>query len=246
MNYISIINLIFDCIILIMVLCVCFMYIISALYSRIMKKRQNKYKVNQTGNPEIAANAKQGGVTVTIKEYMSGLCRYATIFTGKIPSHTVRKFLYRNVFCMEIHKKAVIYGGCEFRAPWNISIGKSIIGLGSILDGRNGIEIKNNVCTATECYIWTEQHDINDPMFGTSKKENKKVIIDDHAWITSRTTILPGVHVGEGAVVAAGAVVTKDCEPFSVYVGIPAKKIAERNNNLKYELCENNSFYHFY
>ena len=58
--------------------------------------------------------------------------------------------------------------------------------------------------------------------------------IDDYAWICSRSIILPGIHIGEGAVVASGAVVTKDVEPYSVVGGIPAKKIGKRNPNLNY------------
>jgi len=60
------------------------------------------------------------------------------------------------------------------------------------------------------------------------------VEIGDYAWVCSRSIILPGVKVGEGAVVACGAVVTKDVEPYTVVGGIPAKKIADRNKNLEY------------
>lgn len=135
---------------------------------------------------------------------------------------------------MIIGEKAIIYGGFEIRTPWNIEIGEgSIIGDESKLDGRNGIKIGKNVNFSTGVWIWTEQHDINDPLFATND-EGGKVIIDDHVWISARTTILPGTHIGEGAVVAAGAVVTKNCDEFSVYGGIPAKKIGERNTDLKY------------
>ena len=72
------------------------------------------------------------------------------------------------------------------------------------------------------------------------------VNIKDHAWISSRSTILPRVTVGSGAVLACGAIATKDLEPYGVYAGIPAKKVSDRNNNLKYSLGKNNSFWHFY
>ena len=60
--------------------------------------------------------------------------------------------------------------------------------------------------------------------------------IGNRAWIGPNTVILHSVHIGEGAVVAAGAVVTKDVEAFSIVAGIPAKKIGERNKNLKYKM----------
>lgn len=50
------------------------------------------------------------------------------------------------------------------------------------------------------------------------------------------TLILHSVEIGEGAVIAAGAVVTKSVEPYSIVAGIPAKKIGERNKTLKYEM----------
>lgn len=60
-------------------------------------------------------------------------------------------------------------------------------------------------------------------------------VYDDRAWIGPNTIILHSVHIGEGAVVAAGAVVTKDVEPYTIVAGIPAKKVGDRNRDLKYE-----------
>lgn len=54
-------------------------------------------------------------------------------------------------------------------------------------------------------------------------------------WISSRVTVLPKTKIYEGAVVAAGAVVTKNCEAYTIYGGIPAKKIGERSKKLFYE-----------
>lgn len=68
-----------------------------------------------------------------------------------------------------------------------------------------------------------------------SNNKGGKVIIEDRAWISSRTVLLPSVHIGEGAVIAAGAVVTKDCEAFGVYGGVPARKIGKRSHELYYE-----------
>lgn len=83
-------------------------------------------------------------------------------------------------------------------------------------------------------YIWTEQHDINDPHF-YSNETGGAVIVQDRVWISSRVTVLPKTKIYEGAVVAAGAVVTKNCEAYTIYGGIPAKKIGERSKKLFYE-----------
>lgn len=150
-------------------------------------------------------------------------------------THHVRNFIYRHVCGLHLGEKAVLYYGTEIRQPNNIWIGKgSIIGDNSILDGRNGIKIGENVVFASNVRIWTEQHDHRDPWFRCETQEHKPVIIDDRAWIGSHTVILHSVHIGEGAVVAAGAVVTKDVPPYTIVAGIPAKKVADRNRNLKY------------
>ena len=152
------------------------------------------------------------------------------------PSHHIRNFLYRNVCGLNLGEKAVLYYGTEIRQPSNISIGKgSIIGDNSILDGRNGIKIGNNVVFASNVRIWTEQHDHRDPWFRCETQKHGPVVIDDRAWIGSHTVILHSVHIGEGAVVAAGAVVTHDVPPYAMVAGIPAKKIGERNRDLRYE-----------
>ena len=54
-------------------------------------------------------------------------------------------------------------------------------------------------------------------------------MIEKNVWLATGCTILMGVHIGEGAVVAAGAVVTRDVSPYTVVGGIPEKKISDRN-----------------
>lgn len=139
-------------------------------------------------------------------------------------------------FKMTIEKNAVIYYGLETRYPWNIKIGKgSIIGDHAILDARYGIEIGENVNISTGVWMWTLQHDVNSETFGTHG-QGGKIIIKDRAWISSRTSILPNIVVEEGCVVAAGAVLTKSCDSaFSIYGGVPAKRIGARNCNLTYD-----------
>lgn len=151
------------------------------------------------------------------------------------PSHHVRNFIYKNVCKMKIGKDVVIYHGTEIREPANITLKRgTIIGDNSILDGRNGIVVGEDVVFASNVRIWTEQHDHEDPYFRCSTQKHGPVIIDRHAWIGSHTIILHSVHIGEGAVVAAGAVVTKDVAPYTIVAGIPAKKIGERTHDLRY------------
>lgn len=132
-------------------------------------------------------------------------------------------------------KNVSILRHVEFMSPSHIYIGNnSIINSHVLLDGRGAnIIIGDNVDIARNTFIWTMQHDLNDDNHTTIVKP---VVIEDHAWIASRVTILPGIHIGRGAVVATGAVVTKDVPSMTIVGGVPAKVIGMRNNSLKYQL----------
>jgi len=125
--------------------------------------------------------------------------------------------------------------GLEVRNGKNISIGNNcVFNKKVLLDGRGGrLIIGNNVDIAQETNIWTLQHDVHDDMHGN---DGGDVIIEDYVWIASRVTILPGVRIGKGAVVASNSVVTKDIPSMSIVGGIPAKIIGERRSGLKYQL----------
>lgn len=230
-------------ILLIFLFIVIFDNVIMFLYCSIKEKRDVKnlntnVEVNQVVNEyddKLESNNGLFKLQKNILLWCESFLRLNILILSKIPSHRIRKFILRKVYRMKIDKNVVIYGGFEIRSPWNIIIGKgSIIGDKSILDGRYGINIGENVNLSTGVWIWTNQHNVNDINF-SDKGEGGKVIIENRAWISARTIILPKVRINEGCVVAAGAVVTKDCDEFSIYGGIPAKKIGKRNKDLSYE-----------
>lgn len=133
-----------------------------------------------------------------------------------------------------IGQGTVVYGGIEARCCRKMKIGNhSSIGHGAILDGRGSLFIGNSVNLSTGVWIWTADHDVQSPNFAA---RIAPVVIEDYAWIGSRVIILPGVTIGKGAVVASGAVVTKDIAAFTIVGGIPAKIIGKRNEDLSYEL----------
>lgn len=173
----------------------------------------------------------------TLKRYINGFIRYADFQTGMIPSHHIRNFLYRHIWLIEMESKSIIYWGAEIRGSEQLHIGKgSIIGDKAILDARRGgIYIGENVNFGSEVHLWTGQHDYKDPYFRSMPGHRGPIKIENRVWVGPNVTILHSVVIGEGAVVAAGAVVTKDVEPYSLVGGVPAKKIGERPRNLKYE-----------
>src|SRR5215204_5308086 len=138
-----------------------------------------------------------------------------------IPSHRLRKLFYHSVMGFRTGNRSSIFMHCSFDAARHFDMGSnSVINAKCRLDTRGGITIGKNVSISQEVIILTADHDLNSPAF---TGRNKAVVIEDYAWIGTRATILPGVKIGYGAVVAAGAVVTSDVEAFSVVGGVPAK-----------------------
>lgn len=150
---------------------------------------------------------------------------------GYVPSQALRHAGYR-ASGMRIGPGTVIYHGCEVRAPRAVRIGAhTSIGDHAILDGRGGLTIGDSVNFSTGVWVWTAEHDVNAVDFAYT---SAPVVIEDYAWVSCRAVILPGVTVGKGAVVAAGAVVTKSVAPYDIVGGVPAKKIGERSRDLSY------------
>ena len=175
-----------------------------------------------------------------IKRYVAALIWIALAIVSHFPSQQFRKFLYSNLFGMKLGKSCAIYGGAEIRKPWWVAIGAgSSIGHRVTLDGRGGLEIGKNVNISSEVMLWTAQHDYNDPHF---KTYYKKITIEDWVWLGPRVIVLPGVTVAKGCVIAGGAVVTKDTEPFGLYGGIPAKRIGERSQDVVFDYSPGDPF----
>jgi acetyltransferase-like isoleucine patch superfamily enzyme len=156
----------------------------------------------------------------------------------------------RNIFLRKIKWRKYSIGknfhagrGVFLWAKNNICIGKNFyIGKYSIIECN--AEIGDNVIFANHVSL-IGKYDHNYQQIGIPirlanqirdenykwKGLNQKIIINDDVWIGLGSIILSGIEIGEGSIIAAGSVVTKDVEPFSIYGGNPAKKICNRFNS---------------
>lgn len=153
---------------------------------------------------------------------------------GLIPCSITRKLIYKAAG-VKIGEGSHIYMGTKFFYPAGVKIGKgSAIGQNAFLDGRDKLIIGDHVDIASDVMIYNSEHDINAEDFGAI---TGTVEIGDYVFIGPGAIILPGVKVGYGAIVAAGAVVTKEVPEYAIVGGVPAKIIGERKlKDLHYKL----------
>jgi acetyltransferase-like isoleucine patch superfamily enzyme len=106
----------------------------------------------------------------------------------------------------------------------------SFLGKGVEIDCQENISIGEHVLLAPGCFITDHNHDrAVDKRIDQQKCVSAPVVIEDDVWVGANAVILPGVKIGQGAVVGAGAVVSRDVESFTVVGGVPARMIAKRD-----------------
>ncbi len=154
---------------------------------------------------------------------------------NEVPFVNLRMWLYKQAGLeLADHRTGMIMLHTELHAVRNIAIGQNtIVGQRCILDGRGGIVIGRSVNIGSGVSLQTGKHVIDDPDFAAAFGT---IVVQDRAWIAEGCRVLANVTIGEGAVVAAGAVVAKDVQPYEVVGGVPATRIRMRARPLDYVL----------
>ncbi len=141
----------------------------------------------------------------------------------------VRRFICRRIF-KYAGKKFNIEKGAYFGDGSEIEIG-DYSGIGINCQTCGPIKIGNDVMMGPEVIILTQNHKfdrLDIPMWQQGFRPPEQVVIGDDVWIGSRAIILPGIRIGKGAIIGAGAVVTKDVPEYAVVGGNPGKVIKFR------------------
>ena len=169
-----------------------------------------------------------------MKNFLLQLFELACEIIFWIPIHPLRRIWAMLTF-RHVGKKVILLRNLDVRKPRNIVIGNDVvINKGCLLDGRGGIlTIGNHVDIAKEAIVWTLGHDVNGYKHDS---RGGQTTIGDYVWIGARSTIMPGVTIGKGAVIGTCSVVTKDVPENAIVVGVPARIIGYRDNPLVYEL----------
>ena len=150
---------------------------------------------------------------------------------GNIPWWKLRKALLK-MLRVKIGNNTILNMRQYIFCPNKLSIGNNThINRECILDARGGLTIGNNVSISYNVSILTGSHDTSKPDFPGIYLP---IRIEDYVWIGANATILTNVRIGKGAVISAGAVVTKDVQPYTIVGGVPAKPIGIRPKNLSY------------
>lgn len=158
---------------------------------------------------------------------------------GRLPSRSLRS-AYLKLYLARFGRGTGVQMGCRFLNGRKIFLGdRNVINFDCLFDGRRyAIRTGNDVSIGPEAAILTLGHDPQSPDFADRGGD---VVIGNWVWICYRAIILPGVSVGDGAIVGAGAVVSRDVEPYTIVAGSPARVVSARAKDLHYR-CSHSPF----
>lgn len=153
---------------------------------------------------------------------------------GRLPSRHLRRFYLRG-YLARFGAGSSVQLGVRFLNGRKVSLGeRNVVNFGTLLDGRHfPISTGDDVSIGPEAALLTLGHDPQSPDF---HDRGGPIAVGSRAWIAFRAIVLPGVTIGEGAIVAAGAVVARDVPPYAIVAGSPARAVGQRNRDLTYRL----------
>jgi putative colanic acid biosynthesis acetyltransferase WcaF len=141
------------------------------------------------------------------------------------PLHAWRASLLR-LFGARLGPHCHIYPRARIWAPWNLECEDAVaIADEAIIYNPARIELRSHSIVSEQAFLCGASHDYEDPRFPMIWAP---ILVERHAWICARACVHMGVKVGEGAVLGLGAVAADDLEPWTVYAGVPARRVRQR------------------
>ncbi|MDQ4097721.1 MAG: acyltransferase [Actinomycetota bacterium] len=160
----------------------------------------------------------------------------------RLPGHAFRIWTLRRLCGWSVGEGTVVERRTTVTARGGVALGEGcVVNRGVTLDGRGGLTVGNLVNVSPEALVLTADHDADSPGF---EWRARPVSIGARSWIATRAVVLPGSSIGEGAVVAAGAVVSGDVAPFTVVAGVPAQPLRERSRDAQRSLPAYRRWWH--
>ena len=151
---------------------------------------------------------------------------------NKLPSRHVRKWFYQALGA-RIGKSCYPCRRVEILLPKGLVLENGVsVGWYAELDARGGIRVGHDTNISSHVKLITGSHDPDDPNFSA---DFLPIHIGHHCWIGTGAIVLQGVTIGDGAVIAAGAVVTRDVPAWTIVGGVPAHIIRERKKEEEYK-----------
>lgn len=153
-------------------------------------------------------------------------CIVQALFLRSFVPGTAQRSAALRLFGARIGKGVVIKPGTRVKFPWKLEVGDHTwIGEDVWIDNLAFVKIGNNCCLSQGAYLCTGSHDWSKPSFDLIVKP---IEIHDNAWIAARALVAPGTVVAQGAVVGLGSLAKGRLMEWSIYTGVPAKKVQDR------------------
>jgi putative colanic acid biosynthesis acetyltransferase WcaF len=141
------------------------------------------------------------------------------------PLHSWRSFLLR-LFGAKMGANCHFYPGSKVWAPWNLICSDQVTaGDGAEIYNPAPVTLGSHAILSQDAYVCAATHDYDDPAFPLIAYAMN---IGAYAWVCARASVAPGVNIGEGAVLGLGSVATRTLEDWTVYAGVPAVKVKDR------------------
>jgi putative colanic acid biosynthesis acetyltransferase WcaF len=145
--------------------------------------------------------------------------------TSPRPLHSWRSFLLR-LFGATMGANCHFYPRSKVWAPWNLICADQVTaGDGAEIYNPAPVTLGSHAILSQDAYVCAATHDYDDPVFPLIAYAMN---IGAYAWVCARASVAPGVNVGEGAVLGLGSVATRTLDAWTVYAGVPAVKVKER------------------